>query len=361
MNTIPASIFNDRFVGFREPAWHGLGKVFHEPITVSEAVAMSDIGFEIYKVPNVAYMDTGRFSETGTPIVHTLPTKSYSIVREPTVDDPEYQVLSTVGEQWTPIQTNDLATMLDPLSERYPVETAGAIGQGEKIFITLDAGESKIAGEDHHLYYLVTDHRDGMGALQIAFTPVRVVCQNTLTAGLANAKISVRLTHTRRIESDTEWYIGLFNQMDSAKDEAIAVMNTLSTTTIDEEDVERVLKSAYPDASQPRRLTLAKDISADDVPAGVWMKLLGDKKELQEEYEKRVERVTTIRDGARERYNAFNDEFSNLARTPWAIWQAVVETEDYRKGHSESATALFGSRADAKARAFTTARQLVTS
>ena len=322
-------------------------------MTMTEAIKRAGIDFHISKHPVVVQIE----QENSIDLV---PTKNFAVVREPVKDDDQYRVLSIVGKEWTPIQAMDLGRMLDPLTEQYPVETIGALGYGEKIFMTLDAGKSQICGEDHDLYFLVTDHRDGSGALQIAFTPVRVVCQNTLTAGLASAKISVRLTHTRRIESDAEWYIGLFNQMGAAKDEAIAVMNTLSTVRIEDKDVEQVLKSAYPDASQPRRLTLAKDIKADDVPAHIWTKLMADKKELFEEYDKRRERVESIREGARERYNAFNDEFSNLARTPWAIWQAVVETEDYRKGHTDSSTSLFGSRADSKARAFTTARKLVT-
>ena len=81
--------------------------------------------------------------------------------------------------------------MLDPISEKFPVETVGAIGQGEKIFVSLDAGGSKIAGEDHELYWLITDHRDGTGAMTMAFTPVRVVCQITLITGLRNSKVSV--------------------------------------------------------------------------------------------------------------------------------------------------------------------------
>tara|TARA_R110002020_G_scaffold336981_1_gene552471 strand:- start:2851 stop:3906 length:1056 start_codon:yes stop_codon:yes gene_type:complete len=350
---MPNNIFGDRFLGARKPAWHRIGQVFEEPLTMTQAIKRAGIDFHIAKHPVVVQIE----KENSIDLV---PTRNFAVVREPVADDPQHRVLSIVGKEWTPIQAMDLGRMLDPLTEQYPVETIGALGHGEKIFMTLDAGKSQICGEDHDLYFLVTDHRDGSGALQIAFTPVRVVCQNTLTAGLANAKISVRLTHTRRIESDTEWYIGLFNQMSTAKDEAIAVMNTLSTVTIKDEDVEQVLKSAYPDASQPRRLTLANDITADDVPSHIWTKLMGDKKELFEEYEKRRERVESIRAGAMERYNAFNDEFSNLARTPWAIWQAVVETEDYRKGHTDSSTTLFGSRADAKARAFTTARKLVT-
>jgi hypothetical protein len=150
--------------------------------------------------------------------------------------------------------------------------------------------------------------------------------------------------------------------MSAAKDEAIGVMNTLGNVqNITEEEADGVIKAAYPDASAPRRLTLAKDITADDVPANIWVKLMGDKKELIEEFDKRRQRVELIRTGAKERYAAFNDEFPNLARTPWAVWQAVVETEDYRKGHKDSSTTLFGARAEAKARAFSAARKLVTN
>ena len=350
---MPANIFGDRFLAKREPAWHKLGETFEDPISMTQAVKRTGIDFHISKHPVTVQIDKG---DEGIDLV---PTKNLAVVREPVEDDNQYRVLSIVGREWTPIQAMDLARMLDPITEKYPVETIGALGYGEKIFMTLDAGESKICGEDHHLYFLVSDHRDGGGALQIAFTPVRVVCQNTLTAGLQNAKINVRLTHTRNIESDTEWYIGLFNQMDSAREEAVAVMNTLSTTTITKDEAETVVKSAYPDASEPRRLTLAKDITPDQISGGVWAKLLSEKKDLVEEYDKRVERVESIRKIARERYDVFNDEFTDLAKTPWAIWQAFVETEDYRKGHTDSSTSVFGTRAEAKIRAFNKAKSLV--
>jgi phage/plasmid-like protein (TIGR03299 family) len=348
-----ANIFGDRFLAKREPAWHKLGETFEDPISMTQAVKRTGIDFHISKHPVTVQIDKG---DEG---IDLIPTKNFAVVREPVKDDNQYRVLSIVGREWTPIQAMDLARMLDPITEKYPVETIGALGYGEKIFMTLDAGESKICGEDHHLYFLVSDHRDGGGALQIAFTPVRVVCQNTLTAGLQNAKINVRLTHTRNIESDTEWYIGLFNQMDSAREEAVAVMNTLSTTTITKDEAETVVKSAYPDASEPRRLTLAKDITPDQISGGVWAKLLSEKKDLVEEYDKRVERVESIRKIARERYDVFNDEFTDLAKTPWAIWQAIVETEDYRKGHNDSSTSVFGTRAEAKIRAFNKAKSLV--
>jgi len=346
-----ASLFGERFIGRREPAWHRLGEVFpaDEKMTATQAMERADIMFGIDKHPQVVKMADGT----------ELATDSFAVVREPTVDDPEPRVLATVGKEWTAIQARDLGEMLDPISKRFPVETAGAIGQGEKIFITLDAGASSIAGEDHKLFWLVTDHRDGTGALSIAFTPVRVVCQNTLITGLRSSKVSVNLKHNKSIAVDTSFYLDIFNQMARTQETVVEAMNSLTKVTLKKEQVADIMSAAYPTASKPNRLKLSDGISADDVPAKVWMRILNDRKDQVEEFEKRQARVTRIRDNAQERVDIFNQEFTSLANTPWAVYNAIVETEDYRRGWDGSGTALFGQRAEAKARAFNKALSYV--
>ena len=360
---MPASIFGERFVGFREPAWHGLGTIFVDKVSVTEAVGMADIGFEIVKAPNFAHLDTGRFDQNGTPIVHSVPTNSYSVLREPTYDDPNWHTLSTVGEQWTPIQLNDLAQMLDPISERYPVETAGAIGKGEKVFITLNAGSSSIAGEDHNLYYLITDHRDGTGALSMAFTPVRVVCQNTLSLGLSSAKVSVSLQHRKTIKEDANWYMNIFGMMDTARENSIEQMNTLTAVTIDDEIAKKVIDKSYPKPATPTRLRLTRGITGDDLPSAVWNKLLVDRENMEKDYALANERIQIHKDMAFEKYIIFNEEHPKVSQTPWAIWQAICETEDYRRGKEANGgrltSALYGGRAVTKEKAFKNAFALV--
>jgi len=354
---MPASLFGERFLGRREPAWHRLGEVFpaEEKITASQAMARADILFGIDKYPQVVKMPDGT----------ELETDSYAVIREPTHDDPINRVLATVGKEWTAIQAKDLGEMLDPISEKFPVETAGAIGKGEKIFITLDAGESQIAGEDHNLFWLVSDHRDGTGALSIAFTPVRVVCQNTLISGLRSSKVSVTLKHNKSIQADVSFYLDIFNQMARTQESVVTAMNSLTTVVLEKKQVDQIVASAYPSASKPNRLRLSDGITNDDVPANVWLRILNDRKHPLEEYEKRQARVTRIRDNAYERIDAFNEGFSHLANTPWAVYNAIVETEDYRRGWDggkdkpASGTALFGQRAEAKARAFNKALSFV--
>tara|TARA_Y100001963_G_C6710522_1_gene414048 strand:+ start:83 stop:1135 length:1053 start_codon:yes stop_codon:yes gene_type:complete len=346
-----ANLFGERFASRREPAWHRLGEVFKadEKLTASQGMAKADVLFEIEKHPQVVKMSDGT----------ELDTNSYAVVREPTTDDPKHRVLATVGREWDMIQAKDLGKMLDPISEKFPVETVGAIGQGEKIFVSLDAGGSTIAGEDHELYWLITDHRDGTGAMTMAFTPVRVVCQNTLITGLRNSKVSVNLKHNRNITTDTSFYMDIFSQMAQTQESVVTAMDSMTKNKLTDRQVSQIMTSAYPKASRPDKLKLSDGVTADDVPANVWKRILNDKKEQREIWEKRQNRTDVIVDHAKERLDVFNQEFPKLANTSWAVYNAIVETEDYRRGHDKSGTALYGSRAEAKARAFNSALNYV--
>jgi hypothetical protein len=135
-------------------------------------------------------------------------------------------------------------------------------------------------------------------------------------------------------------------------------MNTMTKTKLSNTQVDRIMTYAYPTASQPTRLKLSANITADDVPSSVWNRILNDKKHQKEVWEKRQSRIDRVKESAMERLDVFNQEFHSLAQTPWAVYNAVVETEDYRRGHDSSATTLFGSRAEAKARAFNKALDL---
>ena len=124
-------------------------------------------------------------------------------------------------------------------------------------------------------------------AMTMAFTPVRVVCQNTLITGLRSAKVSVNLKHNRSIQTDASFYLDIFNQMARTQENVVSAMDTMTKTRLKAKEVESVLTSAYPTASRPTRLKLSANISADDVPSNVWKRILTDKKEQKEEWEKK--------------------------------------------------------------------------
>ena len=214
---MPASIFGTRFAGRREPAWHGLGTVFEDPMSVSKAVKVAGMDYEVIKVPIVSQA----FGQT-------VDSGKEQLVRPPTKDDPTARHFGIVGPNYSVLKNGDLARMLDPLSERWPTETVGALGQGDTVFFTLDAGEGQVAGEDIKKYFLVTDAKNGGETLRIAYTPVRVVCQNTLIMGLSAASSQITLRHYENLEEDLQFHLSLIDRMASMEDQAQEQMEFLA-------------------------------------------------------------------------------------------------------------------------------------
>ena len=130
-------------------------------------------------------------------------------------------------------------------------------------------------------------------------------------------------------------------------------MNTfgkLAEVIIKMPSVDKILEAAYPIPGKPAKVDLLEDNPG-----------LFDGQEAIQEHLSTVNQqwlyycklAHTRRDETKVRLEKLNDEFPKLARTPWAVWQACVENEDFRDGpESMYVSAVFGDRAKAKIRAF---------
>lgn len=186
-----------------ETPWHTLGTKLDRPATASEAIQAAGLGFQVEKMPlNIA--------------VHNLPVKDYfATVRTDTME-----VLGVVGSRYTPVQNKDAFTTFDTLvGEGQAIyHTAGALGKGERIWILAKLPDyiRVNANDIVEKYLLFTNTHDGSSAVTVKLTPIRVVCENTLSVALQGIEQQVRIRHTMHAEEKLKQaheILGLSNKL----------------------------------------------------------------------------------------------------------------------------------------------------
>lgn len=171
------------FFTVKEIAWHGLGKLVQDHPTSEEAIIYAGLDYEVQKQPI--------FTDSQDEIKDFFAT-----VRTDTK-----QVLGVVGKKYEVVQNRTAFAFFDALVSRetgIEYETAGALGNGERIFITAKMPDYMTIGRKDAIekYIFLTTSHDGSGSIMAAFTPVRIVCNNTLNMALRNHKNAVHIKHT---------------------------------------------------------------------------------------------------------------------------------------------------------------------
>ena len=101
--------------------------------------------------------------------------------------------------------------------------------------------------------FLTTSH-DGSGSINIAFTPVRVVCQNTLNAALYNHVNCIKIRHTASATDklkEAHKMLGISNQLSI---ELEAIYNRWARVGISDPELKRLIQMAM----APNKETIEK-------------------------------------------------------------------------------------------------------
>ena len=195
---MPAGLTSsDSMFSVREVPWHGLGAVLPEPPkTISEAVALSGLGWGVKKEPiAVDRCDVVMPDSIWEPRCEPIPGY-YATVRQDT-----RQVLGVVGERYRIVQNWEAFSFVDQLlGSSMHFETAGSLNAGRKVWVLASLPDHiEVGGDPVRPYVLLMNSHDGSTAVIAATTPIRVVCQNTLNWGLSKAQQRFSIRHTEQI------------------------------------------------------------------------------------------------------------------------------------------------------------------
>ena len=121
--------------------------------------------------------------------------------------------LGVVGADYGVVQNSRAFEFIDHLQQHFGqesiIETAGALGNGERVYVTCRLGEDfyldnfkKDAVEN---YIIITTSHDGSGAIKIFSAPVRVICQNTLNMALMQKTDAISYKHTKNVDEHMDY------------------------------------------------------------------------------------------------------------------------------------------------------------
>ena len=174
---------NDSAVYHAKRAWHGLGTVVPDSMSVMDAYDKSGLGWDVIK----------------TAGIHVGPTwtEDYQgVIREDTEE-----VLGVVSPRYKPLQNHEVFDLAQYFSSVATVESAGSIQGGRRNYLLLHSDSFEATSNDLMERYmaLIWGH-DGKISLTVRPTSIRVVCKNTMDMVLNSTTESLSIRHSGDLE-----------------------------------------------------------------------------------------------------------------------------------------------------------------
>ena len=167
----------------REKPWHGLGTIVEGAPSSEDALRLAGLDWKVEQ--RDLFIKSGRVEGYKANVRST-----------------DNSVLGVVTDRYKIVQNDEAFAFTDNLlGEGVKYETAGALQGGKKVWLLARLPrEYIISGERISPYLVFSNTHDGSGAVRVAVTPIRVVCNNTLNLALNTASRSFSMVHTGDIK-----------------------------------------------------------------------------------------------------------------------------------------------------------------
>jgi len=231
-----------------EPPWHGLGTPLDAPATAVEAIQAAGLNYEVMLTP-LATVD-------GIEVP----------IRKAVVRQDTQQVLGVVSHQYVPVQNHQAFGFLDSVVSEGTLRyhTAGALGKGERIWLLAKLPEQiRVKNSDDLVdkFLLLSNAHDGSAALRVFFTPIRVVCANTLSLAhrrgegqgisiLHKGDLTVKIKEAQKVLGLAQWFY----------DDATEKIDRLASHFPTPAMLSAYFKSLYPDPDEGHDKTRVQNI-----------------------------------------------------------------------------------------------------
>ena len=220
-----------------------------------------------------------------------------------------------VGNDYQPLQNREAFEFFDRIvaTGNVSYETAGALGRGERVWVLAKVkGELVINKVDKiDKYLLLSTGHDGKTAIQIRFTPVRVVCKNTLVRSMSEGTEVSRIYHVPGMKNLFDKAQVAVERILTDYDELAANFQAMAGKRIGPTELGKYLARVFP---EPKRT----------------------KGQSEHVYAKALRKVMGMRgDAGRLFEKGRGNDLAGIGGTLWAAYNGVVELVDHHWSYKD--------------------------
>tara|TARA_B100000212_G_scaffold130169_1_gene97589 strand:+ start:1518 stop:2546 length:1029 start_codon:yes stop_codon:yes gene_type:complete len=323
-----------------ELPWHGLGVKVEDNLTPDEMLVAAGLDWTVSKRHLFTHSEPNVENSN-----EVIPVNDYYVL----VRDSDNKTFGPCGPKFVPSQNADAFKFFEKFTSvgDMSMDTAGALKGGEQVWGLAKINDGfTLPGDDRVLGYLLVSvsHKWGKSN-EIRFTPIRVVCNNTLTYALADkTRPSFKMPHLKALDTEVfrsaEEALGIASdRMKDFKESA----EFLSSKNYTSQNVVSYISELF----QPELLEQQKNIEKmSDIKA------IATRQSMVDEFK----RIPAMVHQALEEQPGANLKSSK--GTWWGAANAVTFIVDHKWGHDRDAAlhnAWFGNRASLKQKAISKA------
>ena len=193
--------------------WRNAGKCksFATPVTVTEAVKEVGGDYVVEKRSLIAMPNslTEALNDSQPTASVTLSKDDIVESHMATVRTDTGKILGVVGKGYGIVPNDKALEFFNHIlngdvsgNERAVIETAGVLDDGARFYISARMGNDiMVPGDGSPIedYIVLTNSHDGSGSVQVIPSFIRVVCQNSLSMALKQARSRLTYKHTSRV------------------------------------------------------------------------------------------------------------------------------------------------------------------
>ena len=174
-----------------EVPWHGLGTRVPADLSPKQMLEKAGLDWTVRKVP--AYADVAG--------------QRVAVGRSALVRDSDDSILDVVSDDWNVLQNHEAFEFFHDFVANGDMEmhTAGSLRDGQLVWALakVNDGFELFKGDQVDSYLLFSNPHKYGWSIDVRFTPIRVVCNNTLTLSLnTSSKNFVKVSHRRQFDGD---------------------------------------------------------------------------------------------------------------------------------------------------------------